>query len=151
MNKDGINRELSFWVTVVIIFGLLQFFIDFTFKFLNGEDYYFQGLINSGGLLFFSSSIIASTAVDVWLAKELKDKLEHLTYSFLHQFIPLILIVLIVIVYMVSVNINPTIDKETLALIYQRNKVAQIGVFLISLTYTIIAKQHLLSHPKNSN
>jgi hypothetical protein len=142
-------RVVALWFTMVTFFALLQAFIDLSMAALNsGFGAKFAEIVGNGGILFFCSSLVAASVVDVWLSGAY-EQIGKMWFIPLYCFLPLVIYLFIVILYLHG-SLTPTgqarLELASLdAGVVKKN--VQLILILICMSYAILAKIHSAIEP----
>lgn len=122
------------WTLVTTFFGLLQLEILAGSEFLSAVNKFdFGTIIIECGLVFFSTALVSSVAIDGFMGPKLFD--ENWKIGAYLAFVPFIVIVVSVIVYLSIKNrASKPVDMETI-------KTVQLAVTSFSVIYAIGIKK----------
>ena len=125
-----------YWTILVIIFGLLQFWIGLGYSSYSSMiEISFHELTKDGVLLFFSLGITMSVTMDYHF-DEYKAKVGNLWKTTGFVFVPLVMITFVVISYLI-IKFNPEPNKEELI------STLNVCVLCISSVFALIGKSYL--------
>jgi len=135
---------------MVTFFALLQVLIDLFRAWLNGELVeQLHNVIGSGGMLFYCSSMVAASWVDVWLSDAL-DRIKRTQFIFMYVFIPVVLFVLIAVWYSEIAHMHNLGRNLRVGAPAEEERLSAHLIFVaVCMVFTVIAKYQ--STPRKPN
>lgn len=124
-----------YWTILVLIFGLLQLWIDVFLKYYGSPDSFsFYPLIKNGAFLFFSLAVVVGITIDYHF-DEKKSEVGALWKAGAFVFFPFLLVVAIVVAY-TTVSLIKTENDNIIRLL---NYIS----FCLTLLYALLGKTYL--------
>lgn len=126
------GRPLA-WCSLVVFFSLLQYWIVLLISLLD-ESFKFStmDIIKEGGLIFFSTSIVVTFAIDFFTSKKNPPEIAHEEIGILYALFPALIVILSLVIYCVIKIGKP----NSISII-----LSQGAIFVASLLYSYKVKE----------
>lgn len=128
------------WMLMVTFFALLQVLIDLFRAWLDGNmiDQLYS-VVGSGGMLFYCSSMVAASLVDVWMGDTL-DRVKRRWFIFVYAFIPVVIFAMIAVWYSHISDLHRE-NKLGAGYVSSEQQLSAHLIFVgVCMVFTVIAK-----------